>query len=81
MKIIISFLVGVWFAWGFLKHYDQSVFDLWTEAYSVGKDDGYKLGRGDATLEDFTFEQLESKCLFLYADRGTVFGTRRKGRE
>ena len=38
MKIIISFLVGVWFAWGFLKNYDSNVFDLWTEAYSVGKD-------------------------------------------
>jgi len=79
MKIVISFLVGVWFAWGFLKHYDQSVFDLWTEAYSVGKDDGYKLGRGDATLEDFSFEQLEAKCMFLYSDRGAVFGTNRKG--
>lgn len=81
MKIVISFLVGVWFTWGWVKQYDDSVFDLWTEAYSVGKDDGYKLGRGDATLEDFTFQQLESKCLFLYADRGTVFGTRRKERE
>jgi len=55
------------------------VFDLWTEAYSVGKDDGYKLGRGDATLEDFSFEQLEAKCMFLYSDRGAVFGTKRKG--
>ena len=79
MKIVISFLVGVWFAWGFLKHYDDSLFDLWTEAYSVGKDDGYELGRGDATLEDFSFEQLEAKCMFLYSDRGAVFGTKRKG--
>ena len=79
MKIIISFLVGVWFAWGFLKHYDESVFDLWTEAYSVGKDDGYKLGRGDATLEDFSFEQLEAKCMFLYSDRGAAFHIKSKG--
>ena len=79
MKIVISFLVGVWFAWGFLKHYDDSVFALWTEASSVGKADGYKLGRGDATLEDFSFEQLEAKCMFLYSDRGAVFGTKRKG--
>ena len=79
MKIVISFLVGVWFAWGWLKHYDNNVFDLWTEAYSVGKDDGYKLGREDATLEDFSFEQLEAKCMFLYSDRGAVFGTKRKG--
>ena len=56
-----------------------NLFDLWTEAYSVGKDDGYKLGRGDATLADFSFEQLEAKCMFLYSDRGAVFGTKRKG--
>ena len=24
--------------------------------------------------EDFTFEQLEAKCMFLYAERDTVFG-------
>jgi|TARA_A200000159_G_C7260645_1_gene312895 hypothetical protein len=79
MKIVISFLVGVWFAWGFLKHYDDAVFDLWTEAYGVGKDDGYVLGRNDITFEDFSFEQLEAKCMFLYADKGTVFGTKKKG--
>jgi len=79
MKIVISFLVGVWFAWGFLKQYDDAVFDLWTEAYGVGKDDGYVLGRNDITFEDFSFEQLEAKCMFLYADKGTVFGTKNKG--
>ena len=55
------------------------MFDLWTEAYGVGKDDGYVLGRNDITFEDFSFEQLEAKCMFLYADKGTVFGTKNKG--
>jgi hypothetical protein len=79
MKIVISFLIGVWFTWGWVKQYDGSVFDLWTEAYGVGKDDGYVLGRNDITFEDFSFEQLEAKCMFLYADKGTVFGTKKKG--
>jgi len=78
MKIVISFLLGVWFAWIWLKSYDDSMFDLWTEAYTVGKDDGYVLGRSDITLEDITFEQLEAKCMFLYADKKAVFGTERK---
>ena len=80
MKIVISFLLGVWFTWGWVKQYDDSVFDLWTEAYSVGKDDGYVLGRNDITFEDFSFEQLEAKCMFLYADKDTVFGQEKKGK-
>jgi len=73
MKLILSFILGSMFAWVWMKSYDDSVFQLWTEAYQVGKDDGYVLGRSDITFEDFTFEQLEAKCMFLYQDH------RRKG--
>ena len=73
MKIVISFLIGIFLTDWWLKNYDGEVFDLWVEAYSIGKDDGYATGRSDATLEDFTFEQLEAKCMFLYSDH------RRKG--
>lgn len=78
MKLVISFLLGVWFSWGWLEKYNGKTFDLWTEAYTVGKDDGYKLGRSDVTFEDFTFEQMEAKCMFLYADKKTLFGTERR---
>ena len=74
IKIVISFLIGVGYTYFITDKYNDSVFNLWTEAYSVGKDDGYVLGRNDITFEDFTFEQLEAKCMFLYAERDTVFG-------
>lgn len=73
MKIVISFLIGIFLTDWWIKNYDGKVFDLWVEAYSIGKDDGYAAGRSDTTLEDFTFEQLEAKCMFLYSDH------RRKG--
>lgn len=79
MKIVIAFILGAWFSWLWLKNYDDSMFDLWTEAYTVGKDDGYVLGRNDATLDDFTFVEKEAMCMFLYSDKGTVFGTYRRG--
>ena len=77
LKTVVAFILGAWFAWVWLKNYDDSMFDLWTEAYTVGKDDGYVLGRNDVTFDDFTFVEKEAMCLFLYADKGTVFGTRR----
>ena len=80
MKIVIAFLLGVWFSWGWIEKYNGETFDLWTEAYTVGKDDGYVLGRNDITFEDFSFEQLEAKCMFLYADKDTVFGQEKKGK-
>jgi len=78
MKIVIAFLLGVWFSWGWIEKYNGETFDLWTEAYTVGKDDGYVLGRNDATLDDFTFVEKEAMCMFLYSDKGTVFGTYRR---
>jgi hypothetical protein len=78
MKLIISFLLGVWFSWGWIEKYNGETFDLWTEAYTVGKDDGYRLGRSEASIHyDHTFQEKEAMCLFLYAEKGTVFGTKR----
>ena len=80
IKIVISFLIGVGYTYFITDKYNDSVFNLWTEAYTVGKDDGYVLGRNDITFEDFTFEQLEAKCMFLYAERDTIFGQGKKGK-
>lgn len=77
---VVCFLLGVGYTWFITEKYNGDVLKLWTQAYTVGKDDGYKLGRADVTLYDkkFTFTEKESLCLFLYADKGTVFGTKRK---
>ena len=37
----------------------------WQHAYQVGRDDGYTLGKAEF---DITHEELEAKCMFLYAD-------------
>ena len=66
MKLIISFLLGVWFFLGLNEKYNGETFDLWTEAYTVGKDDGYVLGRNDSTFDDFTFvEKKQCVCFCI----------------
>jgi hypothetical protein len=37
----------------------------WQHAYQVGRDDGYTLGKAEY---DISHEELEAKCMFLYAD-------------
>ena len=38
MKIVISFLVGVWFAWGFLKHYDVQKLRESYQTFDTGRE-------------------------------------------
>ena len=40
----ITFVLGVFICWVFMDKYNGDTFDLWIEAYAVGKDDGYRLG-------------------------------------
>ena len=66
MNYLLTFIFGVVVSFIFLDTYNGDILDLFETAYNAGKQDGYTLGRNDATLEDFSYEQLEAKCKFLY---------------
>ena len=53
-----------------MNSFNGDIKELFETAYSLGRDDGYTLGRNDATLEDFPFQELEHKCMFLYDHLG-----------
>ena len=72
------FVLGIASTWVFLMTYDNKLFQVFGHAYSVGKADGYQLGFADKKLSDFSFSQSEAHCMFLYADKGKLFGTQRK---
>ena len=66
MISIISFVLGLFIMYLIQGNFNTEVLEYSKHSYAVGKDDGYRLGRSDVTLEDFEFEQLEAKCMFLY---------------
>ena len=70
MKYIFSFMLGVGICWVFMDKYNGELLEFWQVAYTIGKDDGYELGRSDVSIyEDFSFQQKEALCMFLYAER------------
>lgn len=70
MSQTLSFIVGVVLCFFFMNSFNGDMKELFETAYNTGKQDGYVLGRNDATLEDFPFKQLEYKCMFLYDHLG-----------
>jgi len=75
---LVCFVLGIVSTWVFLMTYDNKLFQVFGHAYSVGKADGYQLGFAEKKLSDFSFSQSEAHCMFLYADKGKLFGTQRK---
>ena len=63
---VISFILGVGFAYTFIDPYNNDILELWQEAYSVGKMDGFEQGRYNVSIDDFSFVQKEAMCMFLY---------------
>ena len=65
MTHILSFVFGALIILFFTEMSVAQLKDHWQHAYQVGRDDGYTLGKAEF---DITHEELEAKCMFLYAD-------------
>ena len=63
-----TFILGMFVCWVFMDKYNGNTFDLWTEAYTVGKDDGYRLGYEERDINDYPWLIKEHMCMFLYKD-------------
>ena len=63
---VISFVLGIVFSYSFIEPYNGEVLELWQEAYSMGKLDGFEQGRYNVSIDDFSFVQKEAMCMFLY---------------
>ena len=50
MSQTLSFIVGVLLCFFFMNSFNGDIKELFETAYSLGRDDGYTLGRNDATL-------------------------------
>ena len=71
MTHLFTFILGVvlyWFVTVFTERETTiQLADVWKQAYQIGKDDGYMLGKHEFSYTQ-THEWLESKCMFLYDD-------------
>ena len=65
MTHIVSFFFGALLILFFMEMNVGQMKSYWQHAYQVGRDDGYTLGKAEF---DITHEELEAKCMFLYAD-------------
>lgn len=65
MTHIVSFVFGAVLILFFMEMNVGQMKSYWQHAYQVGRDDGYTLGKAEF---DITHEELEAKCMFLYAD-------------
>ena len=65
MTHILSFVFGALLILFFMEMNVGQMKSYWQHAYQVGRDDGYTLGKAEF---DITHEELEAKCMFLYAD-------------
>jgi|TARA_R110002012_G_scaffold276294_1_gene463232 hypothetical protein len=65
MTHIVSFVFGALLILFFMEMNVGQMKSYWQHAYQVGRDDGYTLGKAEF---DITHEELEAKCMFLYAD-------------
>ena len=65
MTHIVSFVFGALLLLIFMEMNVGQMKSYWQHAYQVGRDDGYTLGKAEF---DITHEELEAKCMFLYAD-------------
>ena len=65
MTHIVSFVFGSLLILFFMEMNVGQMKSYWQHAYQVGRDDGYTLGKAEF---DITHEELEAKCMFLYAD-------------
>ena len=65
MTHIISFVFGAILILFFMEMNVGQMKSYWQHAYQVGRDDGYTLGKAEY---DISHEELEAKCMFLYAD-------------
>ena len=65
MTHIVSFVFGALLILFFMEMNVGQMKSYWQHAYQVGRDDGYTLGKAEY---DMSHEQLEAKCMFLYAD-------------
>ena len=65
MTHIVSFVFGALLILFFMEMNVGQMKSYWQHAYQVGRDDGYTLGKAEF---DITHEELEAKCMFIYAD-------------
>jgi len=65
MTHIVSFVFGALLILFFMEMNVGQMKSYWQHAYQVGRDDGYTLGKAEFYI---THEELEAKCMFLYAD-------------
>jgi hypothetical protein len=65
MTHIVSFVFGALLILFFMEMNVGQMKSYWQHAYQVGRDDGYTLGKAEY---DISHEELEAKCMFLYAD-------------
>jgi len=65
MTHIVSFVFGTLLILFFMEMNVGQMKSYWQHAYQVGRDDGYTLGKAEY---DISHEELEAKCMFLYAD-------------
>ena len=65
MTHILSFVFGALLILFFMEMNVGQMKSYWQHAYQVGRDDGYTLGKAEY---DISHEELEAKCMFLYAD-------------
>tara|TARA_R110002096_G_scaffold70173_1_gene168370 strand:+ start:123 stop:332 length:210 start_codon:yes stop_codon:yes gene_type:complete len=65
MTHIVSFVFGAVLILFFMEMNVGQMKSYWQHAYQVGRDDGYTLGKAEY---DISHEELEAKCMFLYAD-------------
>ena len=65
MTHILSFMFGALLIFCFIEINTKQLRNHFQYAYQVGRDDGYTLGKAEF---DITHEELEAKCMFLYAD-------------
>jgi uncharacterized membrane protein YoaT (DUF817 family) len=65
MTHVLSFIFVAILIFCFIEMNVGQMKSYWQHAYQVGRDDGYTLGKAEY---DMSHEQLEAKCMFLYAD-------------
>lgn len=66
---VIAFLLGCSFMWLVNEKYNDSIMELWTQGYEFGRTDGRSEGLREKQISEFSFEEREAHCLFLYSDR------------
>jgi len=66
---VISFVLGVGFAYIFIEPYNGDVLELFQAAYESGKTDGYQMGHNNRSISDYPFQLKENMCMFLYEDK------------